>query len=165
MVRSPDLSSPHFFRTQEHLDLRRVLSHLLILSILVGSSHECLEQRMRLQRLRLEFRMKLAPDKKRMSRNLHHLYISSIRSRTRNTQPSRHHRLLILTVKFVTMPVALADFRLPVNLMGQRPRLNLARPRSKPHRTAQVLYATQLAQLVNHAMWSRLIELTRIRAH
>src|SRR4029077_7748514 len=118
--------------------------------------------RMRLQRLRFELRMELAPNKKRMTRNLDHLDVSAVRSRAGNAQPSSHHRFLVLAVELVTMPVPLADFSLAVHLIRQRSHLDLARPRSKPHRATQFFHAPQLPQLVNHAMRSRRIELTRI---
>src|ERR1700733_14696893 len=63
----------------------------------------------------------------------------------------------------MAVPVALADLQLSVNLLGQGTRLNLARPRTQPHRPAEFLYPTQLPQLVNHAMGRRRIELARVR--
>ncbi len=56
------LPPPHFFRPQEHLDLGRCLSAPSFLPVLVRSADERLEQRMRLQRLRLELGMELAAD-------------------------------------------------------------------------------------------------------
>src|SRR5450756_1819077 len=106
MVRSPDLSSPHFFRPQEHLDLGRVFLLFLFLPVFVRSAHECLKQRMRLQRFRFEFRMELAPDEERMTGNLHYLHVSAVGSRDGNAQPDRHHGLLILAIEHITRRVA-----------------------------------------------------------
>ena len=57
-VSAVNLSSSHFFRTQEHLYFRGVFLQFLFLAVFVRSAHERLEQRMRLQRLRLEFTVK-----------------------------------------------------------------------------------------------------------
>src|ERR1700675_4959040 len=156
------LSSPHFVWPQEHLDLSGVFLLFPLPSVFVRSAHKRLKQRMRLQRLRFEFRMELAPNKKRMPRNLDHLNVSAVRSRAGNAQPGRHHGLFILAIELVTMPVPLADFSLAVYVVRQRSHFDLARPRSQPHGATQVFHAPQLAQLVDHAMRSRRIELTRI---
>ena len=66
---------------------------------------------MRLQRLRLELRMELAPDKVRMIRQLHHLHVSPVRRRSGNPQAGRNHRLFVFAIEFVTMPVPLADLQ------------------------------------------------------
>src|SRR5271156_6117258 len=117
---------------------------------------------MRLQRLRLEFRMELASDEKRMPRNLDDLHVSAVRSRTGNAQPGSHHRLFVLAIKFVTMPVPLADLRLPIHFVSQRSGLELAWPCPQPHGAAQFFHTSQFAQLVNHAMRGSRIELARV---
>jgi len=52
----------HFLRPQKHLHLGRVLTLFLFLPVCVRRADKRLKQRMRLQRLRLELRMKLASD-------------------------------------------------------------------------------------------------------
>src|SRR5664279_4339488 len=84
--------------------------------------------------------MELAPNKMWMIRQFHHLHVSPIRRRSRNSQPRGRHRLFILAVELITMPVPLADLQLPVNRMRQRVRLNLAWPRAQPHRSAQFFH-------------------------
>src|SRR5580700_11640972 len=61
------------------------------------------------------------------------------------------------------MAVTLADFKLAVDLVGQSVGLNLASPRAQTHGAAKFFHAAQLAQLVDHSMRRRLIELARIR--
>src|SRR5579863_4638248 len=117
---------------------------------------------MRLQRLRLELRMKLAPNKMRMLRKLNHLYISPVRSRPGNPQPARRQGLFILAVELITMPVALADLKLSINFMRQSSRLDFASPSSQAHGAAEFFHAAQLAQFVNHPMRSRRIKLAGI---
>src|SRR6202521_4245227 len=156
------LSSPHFVRPQEHLDLGGVFLLFLFPSVFVRSAYKRLKQRMRLQWLRFELRMELAPNEKWMTRNLHHLHVSAVRSRAGNAQPRSHHRLLILAVELIAMPLPLADLGLAIHPIRQRSHLNLAWPPSQPHRATQFFHAPQLAQLVDHAMRSRRIELTRI---
>src|SRR5580692_870595 len=73
------LSSPDFFRPVKHLDLGCRFISPALESMLVSGPYESLEQRMRLQRFRLELRMKLAPNEMRMVGKLHDLHISSIR--------------------------------------------------------------------------------------
>src|SRR5882724_11222287 len=157
-----NLPSSHFLRPQEHLDLSRFFFCLALLPVLVSRPDKRLEQRMRLQRLRLELRMKLAPNKMRMPRNLHHLNVCPIRSRPRNLQPGRYHRLFVLAIELIPVPMPLTDLRLSVNFERQRLRLDLAWPRPEPHRPTQFFYAAQFSQLVNHAVRSRLIELAGI---
>src|ERR1700730_4155710 len=156
------LSPSHFVRSEEHLNLSSVFLLFLFPPVFVRRNHKRLKERMRLQRPSFEFRMELAPNKKRMPRNLDHLNVSAVRSRAGNAQPGGHHGLFILAIELVTMPVPLADLGLAVYLIRQRSHLDLARPCSQPHRATQFFHAPQLAQLVNHAMRSRRIELTRI---
>src|ERR1700677_1896613 len=106
--------------------------------------------------------MKLASDEMRMIRKLDNLHISSIRRRPRNPQPASRQSFLILTVEFVTMPVTLANLKLPVDLVRQSSRFNFASPSTEPHCATKLLDSAQLAQFVNHAMRSRRIELARI---
>src|SRR5258708_35069994 len=155
----PGLSSP-FFSGRGKLPPRRSLSlGPPLRTMLVRCRNERTEQRMRLQRLRLELGMELAADEMRMIRQSHHLYVSTVGRRPRNSQSRRHHRLLVFAVEFVAMAVALADFQLAVDFVGQRVGLNLASPCAQPHGAAQFFDAAQLAQLVDHAMRRRLIEL------
>jgi hypothetical protein len=71
-------------------------------------------------------------------------------------------RLFVFAVEFVTMAVALADLVLAIGFVRQRVRLHLAGPRAQPHGAAQLFHAAQLAQLVDHAMRRRRIELARV---
>src|SRR5215469_6082276 len=61
------------------------------------------------------------------------------------------------------MPMPLADLKCTVNSVCESIRLNLASPGSQPHRSAQLLYSTQLAQFIDHAVWRCRVEFTRIR--
>src|SRR5258708_5005231 len=153
------LPSRYFLWPVKHLHRRSLSLGPPLRTMLVRCRNERTEQRMRLQRLRLELGMELAADEMRMIRQFHHLYVSTVRRRPRNSQSRRHHRLLVFAVEFVAMAVALADFQLAVDFVGQRVGLNLASPCAQPHGAAQFFDAAQLAQLVDHAMRRRLIEL------
>src|SRR5271155_222198 len=61
------------------------------------------------------------------------------------------------------MAVAFADFILAIHFVSQGPRLNLAWPCAEAHGASEFFHPAQLAQLVDHAMRSRRIELTGIR--
>src|ERR1700686_1155688 len=117
---------------------------------------------MRLERLRFELRMKLAADEMRMVRQFNHLHISAVRSRTGDAQARSSQRSLVFAIEFVTVPVAFADLSLPVNLMRQCPRLDLARPRAQTHGSTKFLDTAQLTQLINNPMRGRWIELAGI---
>ncbi len=66
----------------EHLHLDRLLLGLALQPVLIRRPDKRAEQRMRLQRLRLEFRMELAADEMRMIGQLYHLDVGPIRRRT-----------------------------------------------------------------------------------
>src|SRR5215472_8789462 len=74
------LSARDPLRSMEHLHLDGFPLRLSLLPMLVGRPDKRPEQRMRFERLRLEFGMELAPDKVRMIGQLHHLDISPVRS-------------------------------------------------------------------------------------
>src|SRR3954447_1317213 len=64
--------------TMKHFHLRRFSLSAALRSVLVRCADECTEQRMRLERLRFEFRMKLASDEVRMIRQFYHLDVGCI---------------------------------------------------------------------------------------
>src|ERR1700690_733103 len=101
----------------EHFYFRGVFLRPPLQAMLIGRAHEGLEQRMRLQRLRLELGMELAADEVRVIRQFHHLHVSSVRSGARNSQSRRDQRLFVLAVELITMAMAFADFELAVDLM------------------------------------------------
>src|SRR5215470_816909 len=96
---------------------------------------------MRLERLRLEFRMELASEEPRMLGRLDNLHVISVRRASRNLQSRCHQRFFEVAVEFVAMSVALADFELAIRLVRKRSRLEFARPRAQPHRTAHFINA------------------------
>src|SRR5277367_2677361 len=118
---------------------------------------------MRLQRLRLEFRMELTADEMRMIGEFDHFDVSSVRGRTRNLHSRRNHRLFVFAIELVAMAVTFADFELAVNCMRESVRLNLAGPRTQPHGAAEFFHSPQLAQFVDHAVRRCRVELARIR--
>src|ERR1700679_954254 len=143
------LASRYFFRTMKHLYRGTLFHSPPLRAMLIGRRNERAEQRMRLQRLRLELGMKLAPDEMWMVGQFYHLHISSVRRRARDAQPSRYHRLFVFTIEFVAMAVPLADFQLAVDLGGQSVGFDLARPGAQTHGAAKFFDPAQLTQLVN----------------
>src|SRR5882724_10374871 len=117
---------------------------------------------MRLQRLGFELRMELAADEMWMVRQFNHLDIRSVRRGTGNSQSCRGQLLFVFAVELVTMPMSLADLSLTIDPMRQRSRLNFADPCAQAHSPAEFLYTAQLAQLVDHAVWSCRIEFARV---
>ena len=115
--------------------------------MLVSGGDEGPEQRMRFERLRFEFGMKLAAQIPGMVANLADLDVSAIRSLARDPQARRRQDLFILAIELVAMPVPLADLDRPVRLVGEAAFLQDAWPGAEPHRAAQLVHAFQLAQL------------------
>src|SRR6202035_1851890 len=70
------LPARYFFRTVKHFHCSSLFLCAPLRAVLIRSRNERAEQRMRLERLRLELRMELAADEVRMIRQFHHLYIS-----------------------------------------------------------------------------------------
>src|SRR5271157_1600199 len=75
------LALSNFLRPMEHFHLGRLFLRAPFQSVLIRCAHERAEQRVRLQRLRFEFRMKLARNEIRMVGQLDHFHIRSIRGR------------------------------------------------------------------------------------
>src|ERR1700687_2610307 len=118
---------------------------------------------MRFQRLRLELRMELAADEPGMVGGLNNLDIRSVRRPSGNFQTCTDEGLLIIAVEFVTMPVALADFERPIGARRKGSGLELAGPRTEPHRPAHLINSKQFAQLVNHPVRCLRIEFRAVR--
>src|SRR5581483_6602819 len=72
------LTPGHFLWTQEHFDFLSVLCGLALLPVFIRRTDKVLEQGVRFERLRLEFRVELAPDKVGVIRQLDHLDIGSV---------------------------------------------------------------------------------------
>src|SRR5437762_5367034 len=89
-------SDPDLLRPMEHLHLGALLLGPPLQSRLIRRAYKRAEQGMRLERLRFELGMELAADEMGMIRQLDHFHVSSIRSRSRNPQPRRRHRLFVL---------------------------------------------------------------------
>ena len=67
-----------------------------------------------------------------------------------------------LLVDLVAVAVPLGDLACAVGLVGERFGLEQRLVRPEPHRSAQLLHAQQVAQLVDHAVLGRLVELGRV---
>src|SRR5215475_9498567 len=117
---------------------------------------------MRLEWLRLKFRMELAANEMRMISQFYHFDISAIRCRSRNAQAGRRHRLFVFPIEFITMAMPLADFTLFVNAKCQCVGLDLASPCAQAHCAAEFFHPPQLTQLVNHTMRRCGVEFTGI---
>src|SRR5579871_5831210 len=82
--------------------------------IFQARADERAEERMRLQRLRFEFRVELASEEPRMVRHFHDFNVHTIRRAARNAETSACERLVKFAIKFVPMSMALGNFRGPV---------------------------------------------------
>src|SRR5215469_10657038 len=97
-------------------------------AMLVRRLDERREQRMGLERLRLELGMELAPEEERMLGNLDNLNVGSIGRSACNAQASRRQYAFILAIKLIAMAMALADLGLSVGLESERTALEAAGP-------------------------------------
>src|SRR5579864_6534789 len=115
-------------RTQEKIffDLDPLVS--LGATIFVGSFNELAEERMRLQWLGLEFWVELAAEEERVSGNLDDLDVGSVGRGPGQSQSSPGEQCLILSVEFVTMPMAFADLGFAVGARRHGTRLKLTFP-------------------------------------
>src|SRR5579883_2560360 len=118
----------------------------------VGRADECLEQRMRLHRLGLEFGMELAAEEPRVLRHLTDLHVLAVRRLSRNAQPRRRQLRFVFAVEFVPVTVPLVNVLGPVGLAGEASALEPARPAPQPHRPAHFVHALQFAELVDDAV-------------
>src|SRR5262245_13338868 len=120
---------------------------------LVGSANKCSEQRMRRQRLGLEFRVELTTQKPRMLGRLNDFHVGAVRRAPGDTQTRRYERLLVITVEFVSVAVALANLKHAVGPVRGRARFEPARPRTQAHRAPHFVHAKQFAELIDDPMW------------
>src|SRR4051794_10523957 len=107
------------------------------------------EQRVRLERLRLELGMELHRDVIRMRRQLDHLDELPIERASDDLESFLGDRLFVETVELETVTMALFDDVGAVQLVRLRAGLQLARIRPQAHRPSQVVDAQQIAQLVD----------------
>src|SRR5256884_7691860 len=120
----------------EHLDFGGCLVCATLQPMLISCADEATEQWMRLQRLRFKLRMKLAANEMRMIRQLNHLDVGAVWGRAGNSQSACRQRAFVFSVKFVTMPVTLADLELSIDSVRQSSRFDFAGPGTQTHGTA-----------------------------
>ena len=77
------------------------------------------EERMRFERLGLEFRMKLAAEEPWMIGSFDDLDVIFVWSAAGDTKSSASQDFLVVAIELVAMPMALADFKLAVSAIGE----------------------------------------------
>src|SRR5271167_1116046 len=87
--KSSCLSTRNFLRAMEDFQRCRLFLRPPLRAVLIRRRNECAEQRMRLQRLRLELRMKLASDEMWMVEQFDHLDVGAIRRRAGDAHSRR----------------------------------------------------------------------------
>src|SRR6185436_498504 len=100
---------------------------------------------MRIQRLRLELRMKLASKKPRMIGQLDYLDKLSVRRFARENKPVPPKLILVTRIELIAMSVTLADLPGTVGPLTKRAFLQHARVCSQPHGAAHRLDSDQIA--------------------
>src|SRR3954447_14332607 len=115
----------------------------------VACLDESREQRMRLQRLRLELGVELHGDVPGMRRELEDLDELAVERAADDLESALGQRLLIQAVEFVPMTMALVDHVAAVERVRTGARTKLARIRTQAHGATEVVDAQQIAELVN----------------
>src|SRR5580704_15663395 len=95
-----------------------------------GRLDESAEQRMRIERARLQFGMELASEKPWMPLQLHDLHQMIVRRGPRRDEPDLFEPLAIVVVHFVAMAMALRNVGLAIERQRQRAGLDHAWPRA-----------------------------------
>ena len=111
--------------------------------------NEAGEKRVRLEWLRLELRMELDRHIPRMGWQLDDLNELAIERSADDLETVIRQCLFIQAIEFVPVSMTFVDYRLSVELMRSRSRLELARIRSEAHGAAKIVYPEQIAQLVD----------------
>src|SRR5947207_6586002 len=114
------------------LDISQQRSGQAALPILVRGADEGAEQRVRLERLRFELGMELAPEIPGVIADLTDLDIGVIRRLAGDPQPCGGQDLLILAVEFVAVAVPLTDLRGAVRFLSEAAIFQDARPGAQP---------------------------------
>src|SRR3954468_13551840 len=107
------------------------------------------EQRVRLERLRLELGMELHRDVIRMRRQLDHLDELSVERSSDDLESFLGDRFLVETVELEAVTMTLFDDVGAVQLVRLGAGLQLARIRAEAHRPAEIVDTQQIAQLVD----------------
>jgi hypothetical protein len=87
--------------------------------MIIGRRNERLKERVRRQRPRFKFWMKLTADKPGMILELHNLHQAMLGIFSGDDQAGRLQTVLIFGIEFIAVAVAFADQLLPVNGIGQ----------------------------------------------
>ena len=109
MILSPN-PYPLLFRPHKHLHIFLPLPCQPLLTILVAGLDERAEERMRLERLGLEFGMELAAEEEGMVGNLDDLDVGAVGRGAGDAHAGAGEQRFVFAVEFVAMAVALADF-------------------------------------------------------
>src|SRR5258708_5080055 len=116
------------------------------------SADESAEQRVRLQRLRLELRMELATQIPRMIRELADFDVYAVGSFPGQAQSVLGQDLFIVAIEFVTMTMTLTDLGLAVGLAGETVFCEQAGIGAQAHGAAPLVDALPFPQFVYDAI-------------
>src|SRR5215469_2983618 len=127
--------------------------------LLVGGADESLEERMGLHGLGFEFGVELAAEVPGVVGGLADLHVGAVRSFAGDAKAGGLELLLVFAVELVAVAVPLVDFLAFVSAEGEAVLRQPARPAPEAHGAAELVYALQLAELVNDAVLCAGVEL------
>ena len=99
-------------------------------AILEAGAHERGEKRMRRERLRFEFRMKLAAKKPRVVGCFDDFDVVFVGGAAGDAEAGVRQSFLVIAIEFVAVAVAFADFEFAVSFGGERAGFKFAGPRA-----------------------------------
>ena len=92
---------------------------IFVFFMLDGGTDEGGEERMRFERLGLEFRMELAAEEPWMIGSFDDLDVVFVGSAAGDAKAGAGENFLVVAIEFVAMPMTLADFELAVSAIGE----------------------------------------------
>src|SRR5260370_20313387 len=129
--------------------------------VLVAGGDEVAEDGMGLQRLGLEFRMKLAAQEEGMCWNFNDFDVGGVGGGAGDAEASAGEDGFVLAVELVAVAVAFAYLCDPVGLSGEGAGFEDAVPGAEAHSAAHLFDASQLTQFVDDAVRACGVELAR----
>ncbi len=128
-----------------------------------GGADEAAEERVRLVRLALEFRVILAGEEERVISHLDQLRKRSVGRGAADEETFFRHLVAVFHVELVAMAMALEHFVVLINFLGQRAVDDLRRPGAEAHAAAFFADFALLIEKADDRFGGFLVELDAIR--
>lgn len=131
--------------------------------VLVAGGDKGAEERMRLEGLGLELRVKLAAYEERVARDLDNFDIGGVGGSAGDLEACPGEDGFVFTVEFIAVAVAFADLGGPVSFGRQGAGFHSAGPGSEAHGAAHLFDPGEFAELIDDAVRGGGIEFAGVR--